>query len=222
MMSTLRLVLLLTAFSVPAFGQSPSWVAVNVAGDGFARSSDGAPFVPWGFNYIRDERFRLLEDYWNGDEPDRWPKVERDFREMKRLGANVVRLQLQVARFMDAPGSPNQTSLARLDKLIRLAENVGVYLDITGLGTYRIADVPSWYRNLAEKERWAAQATFWEAVAKVCTNRPGVFAYNLMNEPLVAGDRRPAGEWTHPSDLTGHHYLEYVNLDPAGRRAPDI
>jgi hypothetical protein len=215
-------VLLLAAFSVPAFGQSPARVAVNDASDGFVLSNGRAAFIPWGFNYFRDERFRLLEDYWNGDGPDGWPKVERDFREMRRLGANVVRVHLQFARFIDAPGSPNQTNLARLGKLIGLAEDVGVYLDVTGLGTHRVADVPSWYRNLAENERWAAQAAFWDAVAKVCANRPAVFAYNLMNEPLVSSERRPAGEWTHPAELDRMRYLEYINLDPAGRRPPDV
>jgi hypothetical protein len=216
------LLLVLVTFGVPAFGQSASWVAVNEDGDGFVVSSQRAPFIPWGFNYSRDDRFRLLEDYWTRDEPDGWPKVERDFREMKRLGANIVRVNLQFARFMDAPGAPNQTNLARLEKLIDLADDVGVYLLMTGLGTFREADVPSWYRNLAEKERWAAQATFWEAVAKVCANRPRVFAYNLMNEPLVSTARRPPGAWTHPSEMEGLRYLEYINLEPDGRRPSDI
>jgi len=222
MMTPLRAAFLLAAFSFAASAQSPSWIVVNQAADGFTLSATGAPFVPWGFNYSRDERFRLLDDYWNGAGPDGWAKVERDFREMKRLGANVVRINLQFAKFMDAPGSPNQTNLARFERLIGLAEDVGVYLDVTGLGTFRIADVPPWYRDLAEKQRWAAQALFWEAVAQVGANRPGVFAYNLMNEPLVSTARRGAGEWTHPAEMQGLRYLEYINLDPAGRRAPDI
>jgi hypothetical protein len=221
MVSLLLLLLLLAGFG-SALGQSASWVAVNEAGDGFVLSSQRAMFIPWGFNYSRDDRFRLLEDYWTADAPDGWPKVERDFREMKRLGANVVRINLQFARFIDAPGAPNQANLARLEKLIDLADDVGVYLLVTGLGTFREADVPSWYRNLAEKERWAAQAAFWEAVAKVCANRPRLFAYNLMNEPLVSTARRSPGEWTHPAEMEGLRYLEYINLEPDGRRAPDI
>jgi hypothetical protein len=101
-MPALGLLVLLLAVSVPALGQSPSWIAVNDAGSGFVHSKDRTPFIPWGFNYVRDERFRLLEDYWNGSGPDGWPKLERDFREMKRLGANIVRLQLQFAKFMGA------------------------------------------------------------------------------------------------------------------------
>jgi Cellulase (glycosyl hydrolase family 5) len=221
-MTSLRIALLLACLATPAVAAQPMWIAVNETGDGFIVRGTGAPFVPWGFNYSRDERFRLLEEYWNGDGPDGWTKVERDFREMKRLGANVVRINLQFARFMDAPRLPNRTNLARLEKLIGLAENVGVYLDVTGLGTFRMADVPAWYRDLGEKQRWAAQAEFWETIAKACANRAGVFAYNLMNEPLVADARRPAGGWTHPAEMEGLRYIEYINLDPGGRRGPDI
>ena len=209
--------------SVPTTAAAPpSWIAVNNGGDGFVLSSTGAAFIPWGFNYSRDERFRLLDDYWNDEGPDGWAKVERDFREMKRLGANLVRINLQFGKFMDAPGAPNHASLARLEKLIRLAEQLGVYLDVTGLGTFRSADVPQWYRDLAERERWAVQAEFWEAVAGVGANRPGVFAYNLMNEAVVSTERRAAGEWTVPFELEGLRYVEFINLDPAGRTAPDI
>lgn len=207
---------------VLAAAAQPSWIVVNESGDGFALASTGARFIPWGLNYQRDERLRLLEDYWNDDGPDGWAKVERDFREMKQLGANVVRIELQLGQFMEAPGKPNASSLGRLAKLIDFAEQLGVYLDVTGLGTFRVSDGPSWYRDLGERERWNVQAEFWSAVAKTAANRRGVFAYNLMNEPLVATQKRPAGEWTHPLELEGLHFLEYINLDPAGRTAPDI
>jgi hypothetical protein len=200
----------------------PSWIAVNKDNTGFVLSATDTPFIPWGFNYHRDERFRLIEDYWNDEGPDGWAKVERDFREMKRLGANVVRVNLQFAQFMTAPRTPNPKSLARLAKLIGLAEDVGVYLIVTGLGTFRAADVPAWYRDLAEGERWDAQAEFWKAVGKVGANRPGVFAYNLMNELLVSTEKRSAGDWTLSTELEGLRYVEYINLDPAGRKAPDI
>jgi sugar phosphate isomerase/epimerase len=97
-------------------------------------------------------------------------KFERDFREMKRLGANVVRLHLRFAKFIDAPGKPNQQNLTRLSKVIDLAEQLGVYLDITGLGTYLLNDVPARYRHANEREHWSMQAEFWEAVARICAD----------------------------------------------------
>ncbi len=207
---------------LPAFAAAPSWIAVNKAGDGFTLSDSGKPFVPWGLNYFRDEKVRLLEDYWNDDGPQGWAKVERDVRSMKRLGANVVRLHLQFAKFMDAPGKPNRTNLARLEKLIELTEELGLYLDITGLGTYRASDVPAWYGGAKEKEHWAAQAQFWETIAQLYANRPSVFAYNLINEPLATSSKRKAGEWANPNLMDGYNYVEYINLDPAGRKPPEI
>jgi hypothetical protein len=201
---------------------SPDWVKVDKTGSGFVFAQSGAKFTPWGYNYFRDESYRLLEDYWNDEGPQGWAKFDRDFREMKRLGANVVRLHLQFAKFMDSPGKPDQQNLARLSKVIDLAEELGVYLDITGLGTYRLKDVPAWYRNASEREHWAMQAEFWEAVARVCANRPTVFAYNLMNEPLATNSKRPAGQWTNPTALHGQTYIEYINLDPANSKPPEI
>lgn len=132
--------LLACLISVPTARATPvSWISVNPSKSGFVLSQTGAAFIPWGFNYSRDDRHRLLEDYWNTAGADGWAKVERDFREMKRLGANVVRINLQFASFMEAPGRPNPSSLARLEKLIDLAESLHLYLDITGLGTFRAA-----------------------------------------------------------------------------------
>ena len=206
----------------PARAAQMSWITVNPSRSGFVLSSSGAAFIPWGFTYSRDDRFRLIEEYWNAAGPDGWAKVERDFREMKLLGANLVRINLQFASFMEAPGRPNPNNLARLERLIDLAESLGLYLDITGLGTFRAAAVPAWYNGLSEGERWAVQAEFWDAIAGVGASHPGIFAYSLMNEPLVSTEHRSTGEWTHPSELRGLRYLEYINLDPAGRTATDI
>src|SRR5688500_5715488 len=119
-------------------------VAVSDDGRGFVLVPSGEPFVPLGFNYDHDENGRLIEDYWDGE----WAKVEADFREMKALGANVVRVHLQTGKFLDAPDRPNHRSLDRLADLLRLAEDVGLHLDLTGLGCYHKADVPAWYDAL--------------------------------------------------------------------------
>ncbi len=214
--------LMLAAFLCLPVSAAPEWVRVNNARTGFVFAGTGAKFTPWGFNYFRDEKYRLLEDYWNDEGPQGWAKVERDFQEMKQLGANTVRLHLQFAKFMNAPGKPNQQNLARLTKVIDLAEHLGIYLDITGLGTYLLEDVPAWYRNANEKEHWAMQAQFWDALAQVCANRSTVFAYNLMNEPLATATKQPAGQWTNPTAMDGQTYVEYVDIDPARRKPSDI
>src|SRR5207253_9934571 len=110
----------------------------------FVRAGTNERIVMWGFNYDHDDAGRLLEDYWH----DEWATVGADFREMKDLGANVVRVHLQLARFMNDENRPDEANLARLVKLVRLAEETGLYLDVTGLGCYHRQDVPPWYDRL--------------------------------------------------------------------------
>ena len=103
-----------------------------------------------------------------------------------------------------------------------LAERRGIYLDIVGLGSFRPEDDAAWYVDLPEPRRWAAQAKFWETIAKTLADRPGVFAFNLMNEPVVAGERLAKGAWVRPVEIEGLHYVHYINLDPDGRDRADI
>jgi len=123
------------------------WVEVSKDKTGFVLDPSGRPFTPWGFNYDHDENGRLLEDYWQSE----WPKVEAAFAQMKKMGANVVRVHLQLGKFMDGPDKPNKKALDRLSKLVGLAE-------MTGLGCYHKKDVPTWYDTLTEKDRWDVQA----------------------------------------------------------------
>src|SRR5205814_5295273 len=105
----------------------------------------------------------------------------------KKLGANVVRVHLQVAKFMDGPDKSNGKALDRLGKLLELAERLRLYLDLTGLGCYHKKDVSAWYEKLSEKERWAVQAHFWQAVAVRYAANHGVICYDMMNGPAVDG-----------------------------------
>jgi hypothetical protein len=192
-------------------------VKVSPDKTGFILDPGNRPFTPWGFNYDHDADGNLIEDYWH----DRWPEIEGDFREMKDLGANVVRVHLQFGKFMDAADKPNEKNLDRLGKLLRLAEETGLYLDLTGLGCYHKKDVPAWYDALSEADRWAAQARFWQAVAGRCKSSPAIFCYDLMNEPVVPGGKRKEGDWLGPA-FAGKHFVQFVTLDQKKRTRPDI
>lgn len=209
--------ILLALAVAPARSAEMPWVQVAKDGKGFVLAPSGKRFVPWGFNYDHDDSGRLLEDYWESE----WAAVEQDFREMKQLGANVVRIHLQLGKFMDGPDRPRKASLDRLAKLVMLAEDVGLYLDLTGLGCYHKADVPAWYDALGERERWDVQARFWEAIASRCADSPAVFCYDLMNEPVVPGGRRKAGDWLGPA-FAGKHFVQFITLDQKDRPRPDI
>lgn len=181
-------------------------------GKSFAFEPSGKPFVPRGFNYDRDFSGRLLEDYWEAE----WATVQQDFAEMKALGANVVRIHLQFGRFMETASKPNRKALDRLERLVTHAESLGLYLDITGLACYKKEHIPAWYDGLSEKDRWAAQAAFWAAVAKTCAGRPGVFCYDLINEPVAPSGRRKPGDWL-AGELAGFYYVQFISLDQGDR-----
>ncbi|HZV35673.1 MAG TPA: hypothetical protein VFB72_13950, partial [Verrucomicrobiae bacterium] len=111
---------------------------VVVYGRAFLLAKSDQPFHPWGLNY--GNHGRLIEDFWDTE----WSTLESDFRKMKAMHANVVRVHLQFGKFMDAPDKSNAHALKQFARLVRLAEKTGLYLDITGLGSYRPSDVPAW------------------------------------------------------------------------------
>ena len=194
------------------------FLQVSADGRGFTFSNNGDRFVPWGFNYDHDhDQARLIEDYWH----EEWATVAGDFREMKALGANVARVHLQFGKFMRSAHEPDARNLAQLRRLLRLAEDTGLYLNLTGLGCYHQADVPAWYDALEETGRWEAQARFWEEVARVCAPSPAVFCYDLMNEPVSPAGRGAPGAWLGPP-LAGKHFVQYISLDSAGRERAEI
>jgi hypothetical protein len=194
-----------------------AWVGVSEDRSGFVLQPSGQRFVPWGFNYDHDETGRLIEDYWERE----WPKVEDDFREMKELGANVVRVHLQLNRFMKDEETPNPDGLRRLARLLRLAERTQLYLDVTGLGCYHSQDVPAWYDALSEELRWAVQARFWQAVARECRESPAIFCYDLMNEPVAPAGRGKGTNWLGPA-FAGKHFVQWISQEIRGRSRPAV
>ncbi|EEF59159.1 cellulase family glycosylhydrolase [Pedosphaera parvula] len=191
-------------------------IAVASDGRSFVDAESGRPFHPWGMNY--GNAGQLMEDFWDKD----WEPIEKDFHDLKAMGANVVRVHLQFGKFMRAPDEPNKEEFKQLVRMLQLAEQTGLYLDITGLACYRPADVPAWYDALDESARWTAQARFWEAVAEVCASHRAVFCYDLINEPFSPGARREPGKWYPGILLGGYDFLQFIALDPAGRKREEI
>lgn len=195
----------------------PGWIRVSEDGSQFVCAESGSRFVAWGFNYDHDDSGRLLEDYWE----EEWSTVVEDFREMKDLGANLVRVHLQLAKFMEAAGRPNERALEQLGRLVELAETTGLYLDVTGLGCYHKKDVPGWYDAMDEAQRWSVQALFWEAVAETCAKSNAVFCYDLMNEPLLPGANDKEDRWLG-DEFGGKHFMQRITLDLAGRSRKQV
>ncbi|MBD3265404.1 cellulase family glycosylhydrolase [bacterium] len=209
----LFLSLLLLAHNVSVL----AWMQVSKDGTDFVDRNTKERFFVLGFNYDHDREGRLIEEYWQ----DEWPTVVEDFKEMKKLGANVVRIHLQVGEFMVSPQEANSASLAQLKKLVHLAESMELYLDITGLGCYHKEEIPVWYSEMKEKARWKVQANFWEAIAKVCANSPAVFCYDLMNEPILPGPKKKETEWL-AGEFGGKHFVQRIALDLQGRSRTQV
>jgi hypothetical protein len=218
-MPYLSLRFLISLLVVCAAGNSRALEAIRLSKDGksFVQGESGKTFRVWGVNYDHDstEKGRLLEDYWEKE----WDTVRGDFQEMKELGANVVRIHLQTGKFMEAPEKPNEKSLAQLRRLLALAEETGLYLDLTGLGCYHKADVPAWYDAMDETARWNVQARFWTAVAKTCRDSSAVFCYDLMNEPVIGGNIKEG--WL-AGELGGKHFVQRLTLEPGKRTQIEI
>lgn len=193
--------------------------AIRLSDDGrrFVHADTGEPFIIWGVNYDHDSRGRLLEDYWH----EEWAAVEEDFAEIQALGANAVRIHLQLGRFMATPEAPDPAQLERLARLVRLAERHRLYLDLTGLGCYHRQDIPLWYDALNESDRWAVQARFWEAVAETCAGSPAVFCYDLMNEPILPGAGAKETDWL-AGDFAGKHFVQRIALDLGERTREQV
>ncbi|MEP6514005.1 MAG: cellulase family glycosylhydrolase [Parafilimonas sp.] len=173
--------------------------------------ANGNPFFPWGFNYTNPVIVDLVEDHWEQDTI--WNYISRDFSEMKAYGANVVRIHLQYNKFMKDPYTPDAVSFTRLKRIVHIAETRQLYLLITGLGAYRAADQPLWYDSLSRDARWQTQALFWKAIAATVKNNSVVFAYDLMNEPVVASHcPGPDCDWLPGDDFGGYNFVQNISL----------
>ncbi|MFT4546310.1 MAG: pimeloyl-ACP methyl ester carboxylesterase [Verrucomicrobiales bacterium] len=193
-------------------------VRVSADDSHFVLAGSGKKFTPWGFNYL-GEHGRLAEDDWHT--PEGWARVEKDFREMKKLGANIVRWHLQFETFMTGAESPDEAQLARLGKLLNLARETGLYLDLTGLNCFRKGRIPPWYDDLPEAERWRAQERFWSAIAKTCAGESAVFCYDLINEPVIGKPKDGEHPWVG-GELGGFHFVQRISHNADGRDSHEV
>ena len=194
---------------------SLEWLQVDPSNQHFIGQQSGQRFTPLGFNYDHDENHRLIEDYWHHD----WDKIVTDFKAMRKLGANLIRIHLQLGKFVLSPTQENTVELKQLDRLIALAEALGLYLDLVGLGCYHKKDVPTWYDELHWQERWQVQAFFWQNIAKRYSNNATIFCYDLMNEPIVPGGQRKKDAWLGP-EFDGATFVQFIKLN--GKEEPRI
>lgn len=86
---------------VASKGSALERIVVAADGRGFMLARSKTAFHAWGMNH--GNVGRLMEDFWEKERET----FAGDFREMKALGANVVRVHLQFGKFMSGTNQPN-------------------------------------------------------------------------------------------------------------------
>lgn len=207
--SSLLLVLAVLAGGACAAGME----TVRVVPDkkGFVLHPSGNRYIPWGHNYASvDIMERLAND------PAR---VEREFTEMKAAGTTVARIHPEMPRILVGPDKADPHALDQLRKLLKIAENSGIHLKITGLACYKIKDRMAWYDSMDERDRWNTQAFFWETIARTCAESPAVFAYDLVNEPAAVGNR---ADGLYTGRMGDVEFCQRLSLNPGTRNGDDV
>jgi hypothetical protein len=185
--------------------------------EGFFQDEQGKRFIPWGFNYTNPKDVGLIDDNIHSDTA--WHIIESDFAEMRGLTANAVRIHLQYNRFMLDPYTIDPRAFDALERIVSIAGEHNLYMIITGLGAYRKDDSPVWYDSLSTEERWDTHALFWKSVASRVGSRAAVFAYDLMNEPVVSfcDDSESCG-WLVGEPFGEFHFVQNITVEPQQNR----
>jgi hypothetical protein len=169
----------------------------------------GKRFRVWGFNYGLRERYPILR-YFDRPTDQRLRRVVADMREARSLGANTLRVYLEIRAFMNGPNQPKPRALAALAALLDKAARLHMYLDLTGNLVWRAP--PAWYDALSEQARWAVQARFWRAVARTAQGSPAVLVYELTSEPVI----HDSEHW-YGGALDGYTFIQRIVRETSGR-----
>jgi len=114
--------------------------------------------------------------------------------------------------------TPKTVSFERLERLARISEDKGIYLIVTGLGAYRLSDTLEWYDNLDDFLRWETQKLFWKTVAATLKDYSCVFAYDLINEPVVAAgcdpDSNNCSWYPENGQFGGYQFIQNISINP--------
>lgn len=186
----------------------------HVQRQGHHLTAAGERFRVWGFNYGVGDRYPILR-YFDRPTDCRLRRAVADMREARSLGANSLRIYLEVRSFMRGPSEPNRRALDALAALLEKAERLHVYLDLTGNLVWRAP--PAWYDALPEQARWAVQARFWRAVARTAARSPAVLLYELTSEPVIDDSDRWYG-----GEFGGYTFVQRIVRQPLDRDRSEL
>ena len=171
-------------------------IVLSPDGRGF-QTKTGRPFVPFGLTYYRPG---------TGWAPQVWKQfdaaaTERDFKRMKALGVNCVRVFLSFGSFLPEPDRVLEDGFGKFDKFLELAEREGMYVHPTGPDFWE--GRPAWagVDHFADETMLRALEYYWKEFATRYKGRKVIFAIDLLNEPSVSWDspamRTKWAAWVH-------------------------
>jgi Cellulase (glycosyl hydrolase family 5) len=185
----------------PAQGETGSMPIVQAKGSGLV--AGGRPFRAFGFNHMFQVQPTL--DYLAKPTAAGLRRVRTDFSKARRLGANTIRVFLELPVFMSGPHHVRQAQLEALGRVITAAEHRRLYVDITGAVDWHVQPSTDWYDELTESRRWGAEERFWRAVARVTRPSNAVLLYELASEPATCD----AGAW-RAAEMEGHWFVHCI------------
>lgn len=143
------------------------------------------PWRAWGMNWGLGDHAPVIA-YFDDPTAERLATLRSELAVARGMGANSMRIYLQLGQVMATPTRPRKSTLTALQRLLALAQADGVYLDITGDLVWQPARAPAWYGRMSWQTRWQVQARFWNAVAHAAASSSAVLCYELTSEPIVA------------------------------------
>ena len=156
---------------------------ITVRGD---RLYAGAtPWRAWGMNWGVGDHEPVI-DYFNNPSERNFAVLKTELRTARGIGANSMRIYLQLGQVMATPTQPRQQTLTALRRLLALAQTDGIYLDITGNLVWQPSQAPAWYARMTRPQRWQVQTQFWKAIAHAAHSSPAVLCYELTSEPIIS------------------------------------
>jgi hypothetical protein len=173
----------LTLLACPPSAGAAAMQRISVHGD---RLYAGArPWRAWGMNWGVGDHAPVIA-YFDHPTAANLAVLGTELGSARAIGANSMRIYLQLGQVMATPTRPREQTLAALQRLLALAQRNRVYLDITGDLVWRPSRAPRWYGRMSLQARWRVQARFWRLVAHAAASSPAVLCYELTSEPTVA------------------------------------
>jgi len=156
---------------------------------------NGQKFILVGINYMPSEAFYRLWEDWNPDQ------IEQDFKKMKELNLEAIRVPLFWASVESEQGVMSPQFLKRFDEFLEIAKKYEMYvMPFLFVGVcVDIWDVP-WRRGrniYKDTEMLKLERKHVETLAARYAANPAILAWDISDEPYYYGGNTDADTATN-------------------------